>query len=372
MKKVKYTGSGLRTYKYKGKRIKIPRQVWIILLAAVVITFLAVLLGNYLKMKVANSQAEEEEQSLFYTITERSEEENSKLYHASLSEENKKTSPSIQGAYLNYLQYENEEEIKTAISDAAAAAYTALSVPLTDEYGKLLFIPDALSYFRINTEENLPDGDSEEFGVKEKLLKTIEIANENGLYLSGIININSDIIYGTSTAEANAVAVFDILFAREIYSMGFDEIVIYGLDDPSVERIQVKDTILAYINSIKKECPDITVTVVLSKGYYSDSASAPYVEEIYACADCLAIDINSVVNECSEDKVFDNVNAVCTSLSGSFSFYNIRAVLSGKSAQIKSDQLDALSLSNINNWQFITPDSDVDVNIDTSEKTQIN
>lgn len=345
-------------------------EVMFVLIAGAVIMLLTVLLGLHLKNKVEIAPEEVDipdvsggTQSYVAEITA-SENVSLRGELNSVNVSSTKgqiSTKKINSDYLDILAMSamSGSDIKISINEIVLAGYSAVSMNLTDTDGNLLYVSDAAaSVSRIKSsdseEKNLPD--------IELLSSIVAAAEDAGLSTSAIITNNFAGLRDSSEEDDQisyeAALFFDCTLIKELAKIGFDEIILMGYtfsaDDKEQLTLEVSG-VNDYIKALKAAAPDILIGIALPSNVYRNVKFTPYIEVLSQKADILAIDICSDIDPAADpEDIFNEVSDICSSIPGSFSLYNIRAVLSGDSLPVRTAQLDALLVNSVGNWQFIS------------------
>lgn len=341
-KRTSGTGFKLKYYGYKGdgytgERYKIAGRVVIVLAAVMIIFIGSVILGNYLGSIAAETSAD--------TAPEAEEPDEVKLPSGSNVSEPSEKAPSIIGDYFDPSLYETSDDMTDALDRVAAGAYTAVTLPLTSPEGTLLYESEVLSV----AARGYTHPDAPAIGLRS----VFTAADAMRLRTTALFYVRPSLFFGGDD-KLKLIAVVDALLAKELSDEGLDEIIICGADSGGgdVSFTETAENLTEYITEIKKSAPELDITIALSPDVYKNALNAPYVEQLFSTAGALAIDLSALISGSSDP--YGDTDALCASLSGSFKLYNLRALLDGKSAEIKKAQLDALALHGITNWQFVT------------------
>lgn len=350
---------GIKYYSNSSKINGVMMKVIFVCITASVIMFCAVLLGLHLKNKVNNIAPSSDLNTAGAETGNGVSEPQSPANIGSAGGASEKFAQnSINGDCLDISETASlsPEKINSAVVNIVDQGYSAVSVNLTDTDGNLLYLSDAAaSVSRIKADnssgKSLPD---------IEVLKSIaSAAGELKIPCSAIITIDfsNRKNHSDDSIAYEAALFFDCAIVKELESIGFTEIILRGYTFSGIEREQIAfdaSDINEYIKALKAAAPGVLVGIALPPDIYRNVRYTPAIESISQKADILAIDIcYEIHTETNPDDIFNAVSDICTAIPGSFSMYNIRALLSGDSAQVRTAQIDALVYNSINNWQFI-------------------
>ncbi len=317
---------------------KILFRILFVLIAAAVITFMTILLGNYLLYKVSELDAardHSEETTALPTEFSSGEPENERY-----------DSPAVFGAAIRLDDYSSEDEVILAIN-TLAASYDTLLLPVTDADGKLLYQSPALC-----TLTRMPEPeDNPEFRL---LCSAAAAAKAQNMRLCAVLTPNSE------AASLDEAAQLDAAIIDELALYGIDEVMITLSDDAIKMGTEEAETLQKYIDTCFTRsdgvCP---IGILLSSELYLDASSAMPIQQIASAASFLAIKFPVSENAAAAD-AYNYVSDSITSLLGSFNVYNLRVILDG-SAEILSGKYKACQDGGITNVCFTSAVLPVDL-----------
>lgn len=284
---------------------KIMFRILFVLIAAAVITFGTILLGNYLQNKVA-----EAENALESTPENNDPDSEDDPYGEN---GNHYDSPTVFGATVILSDYASEDEVVLAVNELSPS-YDTVIIPVTTDDGVLLYQSPALCELtRMPAPEDDPDYrlfSAAASAVKAKKLRLCVMLTPNSAFSS---LKNSALIDGSLISE--------------LAQNGADEILITLPDD--VDKISSRDAEM--LSDYIVECRDISdnacpIGVLLSSESYLDTDSAKRIQEIASAVSFLSIKFPIEVDSTSAS-AYRYVTRSITSLLGSFNVYNMRVIL---------------------------------------------
>lgn len=303
-------------------------RILFVLIAAAVITFGTILLGNYLQIKIADMEAAEknaEETSEAEELLSPDEPGNSHY-----------ASPDVFGAAIRLKDYTGEDEAVLAVN-TLAEVYDTILLEITDDDGMLLYQSPALCALN-----RMPA--MEENPAFRLLCSTAAAVKAKNKRLCVMLTPN----YSVRSLEESAWT--DGTLIAELALYGVDEILI-TLPDDSVLTGEAADSLYDYINSCrtisKNVCP---IGILLSADYYLDADDTQLVQRIANAASFLSISFPAAVDS-PMGTVFRYVNDSITSLLGSFNVYNMRVILDGDT-KLLAAKYEACKTSGITNVCF--------------------
>jgi len=246
--------------------------------------------------------------------------------------------------------------VSKAINEIAIAGYSAVSIPITDDGGNLLYNSAAV-YSAARIKPNASENATPDVAFIESVITSSKKA---GIISSAVMTC--DLSKWKDAEEIGSIfndasLLFDCAVVKELSDIGLDEIILRGYQSQSEstdEFVLYVPFINAYITALRKSAPDVLIGVSLPPAVYRNIRFAPALESLAQYADILAIDLSSENISLDPNEAFDEISDICSSLIGSFTLYNIRVILDGTSLTMRDNQLDALMVNSINNWQFIS------------------
>ena len=359
MRRHRYVRRGYRTGTVKKSRKKLFIRIAFVLGCALALTVFSVLLGRYLNKKAEAS-----------------------LSLSTQTEETEATSENISELFPDGVPVKDPEEAKREICaadiditsgdakslcemiESLSDEYNAVSVRITAENGKLVYISPALmdhvgldyslTYTKTVTAPN--DGDDSEeddndepFDTFENLKEIIKCAKENGLRLTAMFTTDSSAL--EFSASALSKCEIDSVIAGELSSLGFDEILIDGLftEEGQIPHETLK-SMVRYLAVLRSRTENTLLGLNFPDNVYLIPQNASIIKTISEYADFLAISIGTSVSDPSEaySAVYDN----CYSLKGNFSMYNLRGIIDSDNAELSKAIHASLSALSAKSFQF--------------------
>lgn len=307
---------------------KIMFRILFVLIAAAVITFGTILLGNYLQIKLSRLNAEldaaeetaDQEEPLF------SDEPDNNLYN----------SPNVFGASMKLADYESEDEAVLAVN-VLAEAYDTIMLHITDADGMLLYQSPALC--ELNRMPSMEE--NTEFKLFCSIAAAVKAKDKR---LCVLLTPNF------STGSLESAAWTDGTLIAEMALYGVDEILI-TLPDETVLTGTVAESLHEYINDCRKISDDACpIGMLLSADFYLDTNDAKQIQHIANAASFLAISFPTKADD-PMGTVYRYVSDSITSLLGSFNVYNMRVILDGD-IKILAAKYEACKTGGITNVCF--------------------
>ncbi len=305
-----------------------------VLIAALIITLIAVMIGHYLRDKAENANMGDKEDDFIGNQIARDPTDNSESYN----------SVTVFGAGITLTSNTDTDEVNEKISELSQY-YNTLNITVTDENGNFLYSSPALcELFRVPVPE-----DNQKFNL---LSSAITAANALGMNVC-IVMAPSD-LSGQSPADIDAVAVC------ELVSLGADEVLI--MPKPRLSDYIDYNTatkIRAYFNALSdatdKKC---SLGIVLPVNSYRTASNAKQLQMIASAVNFMAIDLTAGVGS-TPDENSAQVGEHISALLGTFRTYNMRVLLCDTDPELLAAAYSAAVSNNINNISFtsgITPD----------------
>lgn len=282
---------------YKAKKLKLPRRILFFCIVALIITVLAVILGNFLKNKLETIPRDTSD---IMTQTKDPEKSPSKDNKEELEAEHDKALGGIVAGYMYLDGNTDEEGARLEIDGLKSAGFNAVSFCVTDKDGRLAYASPA-----IEEASRLPA--SGEIVSYEVLSFAAAYAGDQGLRVSAVMEMSD--------------SIYDELVAEELSLAGFDEIIIRGFEKHTKLDNSVVSEIGDYVKRIRTKAGDMDIGLAFVSEFFSTPSNAPYIEKIYAKTEFLSIDLTSCTPE--------DITAVTETISGSISAYLLRPLLRG-------------------------------------------
>lgn len=308
-------------------------RILFVILAAAVITFSTLILGHYLKKKVAEAEA------AMNTSEPASEQITSR---PKLSERSSSTRSLFAGG-LELRNYRTEDAVVSAVN-TLAESYDTLLVDLTDASGSLLYTSPALC-------ERLRMAVPDTNDALTLVRSAFSAAKSKELYVCVVMDTSFGVLERGQDELADGT-----LFA-ELSSFGVDEILIKNavIDEENIPA----EELAAYLDG----CAELTqgscqLGILFPDEVFLNFSNAHAIQTIAHAADFTGIDMTSY-SSTTPEAMYEKMTEEVSSLYGSFSIYNMRVVLSTVDMELLAAQVQALRDSDIYNICFtegISPD----------------
>ena len=308
----------MKKYKtYTAKKLKLPRRLLFFFAVAAIIFAATVIVGNILKNRV---ETVKENSDTTFTL----ETEKAQMDTAMQTAKHDSALSAVCAGHLATEGITDAKGVREKISQLSAAGYNAVSFAVNSDTGEFTYASPALQEI-----SRLPA--SEKLFSYALLKEAASAAKALGMRISAVMCACAD-------------TDIDSTVAAELYSAGFDEIIVTGFesdapDDSTVSRIN------SYVEALRKSAP-VDFGVLLSDAVLSDSKNAPFIEKIFAKTEFLAIDMR--------DADSDEASSLAENIKGSFSAYLLRPVLRGDNAESAAAVRAALQGASINACQYIS------------------
>lgn len=328
-----------------GERVKkIMFRILFVLIAAAIITFSTILLGNHLQRKVdaldnsAETTPPQTHNDISYT--------NGDFYD----------SPTVFGATVQISDYSGEDEMILAIN-TLAQSYDTVLLPVTDSDGQLLYQSPALCEL---SRMPVPE-ENAEFRLFCSAAAAVKAQN---MQLCVMFTPNSAV---SSLKEA---ALTDGTLIAELALYGADEVLITLPDNFSAINTKTAEKLCSYISDCRQISDNAcSIGILLSSEFYLDESSAKQIQQIASTASFLGINFRAE-GDSTAGSAYRYVSRSITYLLGSFNVYNMRMILEG-TPELLSQQYKACQdggISNICFASYVMP-YDLDYRSQTSDES---
>jgi len=349
----------LRYYRRKNKeKIKaVFLKILFVLVSACIVTTLAIITGKLLQVKV-QSASEHLETSVPPSGNSVGRETESSLEGDSYS------SLYVYASGLSLPLHETEDSLVSRIH-TISGTYDTVSVEITKD-NRLLYVSPSLSELL-----RMPLQDTDPMYTRLKNLCTAAKARD--LRLSAVFSSS------LHTMDNATAALSDSTIAAELYALGFDEILFVDILPETVDT-DTLNIAKKYLQTIRDslnrtvgdstQLHDFSVGACLPYNVYMDAVNAKQIQMIATTVDFLAIDLSSLPVRSQTDMTLETV---CQSLAGSFSVYNLRALLGTKDLSLLAAQSNVLAKLEITNLQYldeITPTLLTEATVAEPEETE--
>ncbi|MBE6618018.1 MAG: hypothetical protein E7627_08805 [Ruminococcaceae bacterium] len=328
----------MRSYRSKrsgnAKLKKILLRILFVIVAAIVITVLAILLGNHLLEKVNSLDNEVNDPA---SETEETAPDPSNEYVITSTE-----APSVSAAAIDVRKFETQDELVEKITELSAH-YDTLIIKLCSEDGGLIYPSPAICKLLgiPHTNENT---------VLELVISAVSAASVRNMRLCALIPSSLG-----NSASASA-SVIDGALIKELLEYGFDEIMIQY---PAIDTDGFSHNSAARLSGYIKECKENSQTschigIILPAELYLDAAFAKHIQIIASTVSFMGIDFST---ECmtTSSEIFSSVSHDITSLLGSFNTYNMRHIISSDDIVVMAAEHTACRQNNMTNVCIMEP-----------------
>ncbi len=325
-----------RSYSGSAKFKKVMFRILFVILAAAVITFSSILLGHYLKIKVAEAEA----------ALNTSEPADGQITSRPKLPGTPSSSRELSAAGLELRNYHTEDAVVAAVN-TLAEHYDTLLVYLTNGDGDLMYTSPALcERLRIAVPE---EEDNTELALVRSALTA---AKSKNLWLCAVMDTSFGLLERGTDEQVDGT-----IFA-ELASFGVDEILIENtiIDEENIPAEEISDYLAGCAAITNGACQ---LGILFSDDVFLEFSNAHAIQTIASAADFTGIDMTTY-SSVTPDEMYDRMVQDITSLYGSFSIYNMRVVLSTVDTGLLAAQVQALRDSSISNLCFtedILPDA---------------
>lgn len=343
-----------RSYSGSAKVKKIMFRILFVIIAAAVITFGSIILGNHLQKKVAAAEV----------LLNVAEPADSQITGRSSIPDSSASTRVVFGAGLEISSYTSEDEIVAAVNDLARQYNTLTAIVNNGDSSLIYTSPAICGLLKIS----VPAADD-----RLALMKSaFTAAKSQNMFVCVILNTS----YGRLPGDT--AALIDGTVAGELSSLGADEILFDGL--VTVTEDIPANNIANYINSCREYASQSTGNcefgVIIPDEAYLNFKNAKSIQTISGTADFTAIDMTADVSLSDPESAYTKTAENITSLFGSFSVYNMRVILSTLDQKILAAQYHSLIDNNIMNICFTDTVNEADLvfttsanNVDDIQKT---
>lgn len=315
----------MRYYRRKRYANKTAKKVFLrilfVMAAAVIITGLAILLGNHIKTMVEEADRMIQSADTAYVSGDNSRPAG---YYAMELPTEEEISVFAVGVNID------SESDLTGQLEAVKANFDTVSVDITDN-GKLVYVsPAMLSFARMPADEIMTEAVSESYNQIKNLGTAVKTEN---LRMCAVMEV--------SCSDGSLVAEADKALLTELAGFGFDEVILTGFES-------VSEGIPAYLAGIANDM--ISVGVVFPVEAYLDEDNDKVIQRISASGVFLCVDLGMDQHEA--DEINKKVRKLCSSLRNSFDSLHLRVIIDADDPAVICAEYTALMASNIENIQI--------------------
>lgn len=243
--------------------------------------------------------------------------------------------PSV-NAYPVLAETTDSSTFYTRLTAAKEKGATAISLPLTDASGSLLYKSSAATAMGLQIDSP----------YRVTVDSLVEQARANSVYVSGVYVLNataSEDELLRSVAYAQTAAVI-----AEALRAGLDDVLIYAPSMP----IGQKDELCRFVDQIRALAPDAVVGLALPRSVIADAEADALIAELDTYFNYLALD----VSETGETDAAEFVDAQVHSSQNQYRFlyYGMRLLLpAGADGETESGIVDAAKRNGVQSWQIL-------------------
>ena len=324
-------------------KLKILFRILFVIVAAAVITALAILLGMHLKNKASSVESLLDETGILIPEGEGREE---RTLPSGVAAENRDPSLKIVAADLDLSKNTEEDLMARLIS--LPSFYDAVSLRITKD-GSLLYVsPAVASMTRQAIPEVTPEKD-EIFVSLNEINDIVTVASARGYRVSILYESAPAVLGGDASDLALRI---DLAVIGEIAALSPGEIVIDGLfpEDGTLD-FDTLSALIEYLASLRSVSGSVSLGVVLPSRVFLDATTAAQIMTLSEYTDLLAIGI-PVDGSAGEDGAYSSVGYDCYPLRGNFETYNLRAVVKSDSEAACRGAYRSLTDLGVSNVQF--------------------
>lgn len=309
-------------------------RVLFVLAMAIIITILAILLGNHLLNKVnsLDNEVQDPESETKETVVTPTPE-----YVITSTE-----APSVSAVAIDVRKYETQDEMVEKITDLSAH-YDTLIVKLSNEDGGLIYPSPAIC-------KMLGIPYSNENPMLERIVSAVSAASVRNMRLCALIPSSLE-----NSASASA-SVIDGALIKELAEYGFDEIMI---EYPGFDTEGFSQNAASRLSNYLGECKEMSqsscyIGIILPAELYLDASFAKQIQIVASTVSFLGIDF-STAGMTTSAEIFSSVSHDITSLLGSFTSYNMRHVISSDDIAVMAAEHTACLQNNMKNVCIMEP-----------------
>ncbi|MBE6724883.1 MAG: hypothetical protein E7576_06765 [Ruminococcaceae bacterium] len=315
----------------------IMTRILFVLIAAAVITFSAILIGQHLlrKAEAAGNRPSDTSGAGWSPEKTRKDPENTAG-----------SAPTVRGCGIDPLGYETAEELDAALL-SASVSYDTILFPLSGSDGSLIYqSPAVCALARIPVTDRAP---------AEGIQSAFRAAKMRGLR----------VIVSVTPSEA----VTDTALYQELASWGADEILVTPHFSGAIDYESANLLRLYLIECSADLTPSCRLGTVLPADSYLDSSGAMQLQMIAQVSASLGIRFDVQYMDPDAD-VFENMYNALQSLMGSFSVYNMRVIIDGTDPDLLAAQYRACAKRNIMNFIFTSAADYASFPVDEEEEPE--
>lgn len=331
------------------KKLKILFRILFVVVAAAVITALAILLGLHLKNKAASAESVLDGTEEFFPNGGGREE---RTLPSGAEAEYRDPDLKICAADLDIATLPEEDIMSRIVS--LPAFYDAVSVRVS-RGGSLIYVSPAVAELTRQTVPDAPSGE-DSFVTLRVVNDIVSVASRRGLRVSLIYESVPETLGKDNSGLARSI---DIAVIGELASLSPDEILIDGLiSDGGTLDFDTLSEMIVYLSDLRSVSDDTALGVVLPSRVFLDTTTAAQIVNLSEYADILAVGIPTDGSE-GEEGVYSSVGSECYGIRGNFSSYNLRAVVKADSAAAARGAYRALYDLGVTNVQLTAFVSDM-------------
>ncbi len=323
-------------------KLKILFRILFVVIAAAVITALAILLGTHLKNKAASAESILDGTGEFIPDGGGREE---RTLPSGVEAKNRDPELKVCAADLD-MANDPEEDIMARII-SLPSFYDAVSVRVSRN-GTLLYVSPAVAGL---TRQSVPEAvgkEDEVFVTLNEVKDIVTVASQRGYRVSLIYESTPDVL---SSDDPDLALSVDVAVIGELASLYPGEILVDGLiSDEGTLDFDTLSSMTGYLASLRSVTGDVSLGVILPSRVFFDTTTAAQIVNLCEYVDLLAVEIRTY--EAGEEEAYSSIGSECYKLRGNFASYNLRAVIRADSEAAARGAYRALADMGITNVQF--------------------
>ncbi len=302
---------------YTAKKYKLPKRILFFGVCAIIIFCFALIVGNNLKKQMENADINREpiETQAYNSDSTSNGIENGDAKHPEGKAE-------VKAGSLQISQLTDTKEIYKHIDALRNEGFNAISFSAFENQ-RLTYASKAIEeYSRLPASESIIS--------LETITEAVSYAHTKKMIASAIfIKSNDDVL--------------DAMICAELAAIGFDEIIISGLENLLTENGGEITNCIKYIKNIRASTENAHISLALSPSAYTYARNSYQIEKLFSYVEFLTIDITGSDITVAQE--------LCEKISGSFSAYMLRPLVTGESTDIAA----LLHENGISAIQYVSP-----------------
>ncbi|MBQ6262411.1 MAG: hypothetical protein IJK58_02745 [Clostridia bacterium] len=331
-------------------KLKILFRILFVVIAAAVITALAILLGTHLKNKAASAESVLDGTEVQWPNGGGREE---RTLPSGVEAEFRDPDLKVCAADLDVANVSEEDLMARLIS--LPSFYNAVSVRVCRS-GSLLYVSPAVAELTRQAVPKTSSGNDDIEVSLSEIKDLITVASKRGYRVSLIYESTPDVLGGDDPSFALSV---DTAVIGELASLSPDEILIDCLiSEQGTLDFDTLASMIGYLASLRSVSGGTSLGVILPSRVFLDTTTAAQIVNLYDYVDVLAVGIPTD-SSAGEEGVYSSVGSECYGIRGNFASYNLRAVVRADAASAARGAYRALVDMGVANVQFTAFVSDM-------------